>query len=1023
MRRRLVNILVCTLLVLLPLAAGSPHHEDYDEASMDVGILQKYLESSVGELNLTLLAINEYDPASAVGHSLNYSDLVKRAKDVLSEIPDSVDSYGVLSSMVEVMSRAEGNLTITARMFKEALFYLPHIEDLDLGPWEYASLRQNLTLMDRAVRYYGWSVDRMDKGIAGLLKDISSMRSADLDVSGPMESLYPVRGIVEDLSARTISPEDVAKAVELRLIPAWGYGLEDIASEEDPDPSLNGMSNVLGRVLSELSPAVYEPLNDTLAIFISAYDGLLMFREAQVSFLLSLEALKNGSEEVDFTKRYSLLFRANSDIQSMEEALEGQKEVSEDLGVPHPIIDAEILKLETMIKNYREKLGSVEIFNDELAELAEELEVLILKNTLEADIDGDGSIGLTEVQMTEDIEAPIEEAELLRGNTTGMDSRIGSLPSPYWEDISALFQPLRESCYAACDLTLDHGFFLDSIRGLSPDNGSGGGDERYFLDALGALIGMKGRLSLLESTSSFMDPELGFDNGSFGPLNILLDMYMDLLARVAERFNNTFLVLDLDRKVGPYDSLMGISVVLMKVLPGKGVEYPRGETVELKLDGIHLMNLTTTGGPSMGSFTIDRSLTVGEHRLNATLNTSEGTFYDGGTFGVRKIITRSSIGTVASQAVVGKEFQVHLRVADEFSRPVSGNVTLNGELISLNGSATIELTFDEVGNRTLVLRYGGDEHLSPSEAQVEIEVSRGSELVLRMNRTVVRLGEQVEGTLEIVFGEGIARVVVGNMTISLGRAGTPTMLDFDINSTNLGVGNHTLRGYLETRVDWVSSGWSNSLVLKVLPPEEPEEVPPDDGSPLPEEPAGNATASGRRDFSDLFSWVVITAIVFTVILAVGLAFFIARTRKRTRELEKDAPPVEMPLEEEEIDGMRRTAHGRRIIFPKVNTNLARRYLGEQVIDKNKAIVISTYLELLSRAPGELDLNMDLTPREVGEHLIAKGAEKDLTERITFSFEEAVYMKEPPTPSMAVKFREDAGEMLGWFGTIERGAET
>ncbi|MEA3558824.1 MAG: hypothetical protein U9R75_06170 [Candidatus Thermoplasmatota archaeon] len=1028
-RVRTISILSLAVMMLFSSVYGQVSHEDYDKARIDVVAVRYYVRSTLNELNLTLEAMLIDDNGSAVEHLDLFSNRIDDISETLERIPENVDSYSILVEFEGGLISARDNATELVSAFTDVLWAINVFGEIDLSSWNISLMKEELMNLNRALSLFSPSLNIMRDELNDLDIDLSRMQDQGLSVSNQRSLLVEISGHVIDLEMNGTSPEIVGPILMNGLLPPWDEALSDLASEMDANTTLGERTVVLSTIVSDLSGGL-EGIVDVIATrMYSTFEGITSFRGNQISFLSSMDILENDSFD-DLGLKYSLYGVTEQHLVEMEDEVMTQMGTSlwaeaYDVGTP----DRNLSRLNELVETYRDRLDDYSPLISQLEELAGEVSYLQQMNVFDPDPNNDGNISFEEIGYMELPSGLFEQLENVSGLNRDVKDQLELIGPPWNEVLSELYFPLNITSSSTAEFSRKHLSFIETISSMEILNVRSGEMEnvKLLIQALTDLPGLYSELEAMEEASSLVNgSEIGMDTSALPDLRDQLEMYKDLLLSLAHEYNVTGLFLDVPSDPIPYDAHFKISILLMNRAIDDSIGMLDGERVQISIDGRNITNITTVKGIGSAYIEVSRNWSLEKHNVSAYHEKSMK--WSNSTFTIRRINTKLFMRSDILVLEPNETTMIHISGKDELGRNLPGPVLFNKEEVMIGYGASIEHHFDRTGEQTVPAVFEGDNWTAPSSSCLLYNVSFPSEILLILEEGTVLLNETVNGSANLLFGEGNISLSMGNLTMELGKLRTGENSSFSVQAGDLGIGLHRVQLTHMTHVNRSRDGKSNVLWVLVQEPPETEEPAMND---TPVDKDDDDTNDDDDDTNDdeipsMEKAFKVLALVMLVTLVLAIAFLFIRRRWKTGDRMKFAVPVpkrttvKVQAIEQILDENVNAARAKPLA---PDLSKARALIEKERSDPLRDTVIASYLEVIDRSPERIGLRRSNTPREVWSNLSRSGADRASSTSLVTNFEEALYREGSPSRERADHVRSSAGMIISWFREIDRQDDT
>jgi hypothetical protein len=511
---------------------------------------------------------------------------------------------------------------------------------------------------------------------------------------------------------------------------------------------------------------------------------------------------------------------------------------------------------------------------------------------------------------------------------------------------------------------------------------------------------------IMGSNVSLSGTNVSFDSGPLLPLEEQLEMYKELILNLSEGWNITGIYLDISDHDIIYDDKQTIrAMVVERDITGRSV-FPNGKLIDLKLDGCNLSWARTTRGVAEFKFMIDRTMELGAHIVNASFLSSGGAYFNiSGEFRVHKIGTL--IGVHPGRVLIepGETFRINITVLDTRSQFVEGNISVGGKNIPINGTIAVPLSFSDFGTHGIIVEFLGDEWYGSSRFELIVEVSAIPLLDLHLEKTVLFQGEDLNCTITLIKGSGILWAEFNEERMNWPKSGNGSSYQFTINTSELSIGAHHIQTGLGSDSNWVRTALGPRIVFTVLEPlpetEKPVDPSDDDDEP-PDDDIDDDEVEGEWEG---YRYLRIAGIIGLIILLIIIgALFISRVF-----LKRERPKIVVPRRKQTTETEEKE------FSPDLEK--AKDVLPIEKMDPKRVKVVASYLEVVDRAPRELQVKRSDTPRETKDKLIIQGVEKKAPSELVEGLEEALYKEGAPTAENVDKIIVSAKSIIDWYNTI------
>ncbi|MFO8051790.1 MAG: hypothetical protein R6V01_08860 [Thermoplasmatota archaeon] len=1015
-----LSIFMTAALLLLPSAAGQVSHEDYDKAEMETAAIRFYVLSTLNELNLTLEAALEDDLNSTMEHQQLFSKRIGDISETLDRIPQDVDSYPVLLDYRDTLIFTGQNLTGLVTNFSDVLYSIGTFDDMDLHSWNSTVMSQQLLDLDEAFMRFGPSVDEM-RSFAGMLyRDLSSIELFGFDVDHQRSLLDELDVHIGELASNATSPEVAGPLLMEGLVPHWDRSLGRLASETDP-------GTILGRktaFLSTISPRLRSDLGEVAGTIgrrmYNVHQGCTDLRENQTGFLSSMDDLEMGRGLIK--DQLSLYSEAGGHLRDMEEELSFQREMSIwCASFESGSVEGNISLLDGLITSYRIRFEDFSPLLFQMKELSRLVSGVMRLNVL-YNSSWDTNLSLADIQgirLPEDV--PANTSRMVELNRE-LGSQIDMVENNWYDDMTDLYIPLNRSVVQTDAFTDSHTHFLILLRSLEQTQIRAGPVDPASIvrEAIDEVQNMYNRLDLMEELAGMVNSsEIGMDISPIPLLRSQLDLYMVSLENLTITYNISGLFLSAFDEAFPYDGELQISVMFIQKDDHDRIGFPTGKNIIILIDDRTILNLTTVDGRASGKVTVQRMWSLGEHRIGALYN---GTLWSNSSFSVRKI--RTSLNMEVSKRVLepGESTTVSLIAHDEFGRRLRGNISIGDVLFSVVGDVSRDISFDRAGERMIPAVYDGDEWTGPSSASVKLNISHPPIVILDVLNTTVYQDRWINGSVQLVRGQGRNLLTADNETVDLGTLKQGEFRNFSIEAELLGPGLHSLQVTHFTDVNWSRDGYSDLLwvlIEKRPEPDKPDEDDDDDpvdddddDDPVDDDDDDPVDDEGR--YEEALRIVALILVIITVVVIILL--FLIRRKRTGNRLELIVPRRKrtttkvIALEQEDEE------RPRGYIPRDPDPRKKRARIVEKKSDPMRDAVITSYLEVIDRSPEGLGLKRSNTPREVWSILSRSGMDRDTIASLVTNFEDALYKEGSPSKERVRNVKASAANILAAFST-------
>ncbi len=1036
-------VIVGILIMMISVNVNAvPHHVDYDDVDANISIIIHYVQNALYEINLTFEAILADDPANVTVHGDHFVDSVKRVDETLDMIPGSVDSYQTLETFHTGFIRFERNFSLTLSGYLMIIGSIEVFDCYDLSIWNISSIKENLTSVDEAIDEYEEGFDIINEYTLIMRDDLEYLGSTGLNVDEQIDLSSGIIGHMEG-NYSGVGREEVADELVSYLVPQWSEGLWSLVNEEEMDNELAERLRILDMIVPVLSSNMFKLLKDRMDLLKAVDTNMGQFHENQTKFLHSIEFFENTSKRPeDLSDQYDLFNSTRNAFNELEIRLEEQWALFQEIDPENgDIIEENLTSLEELLDSYEERLFNISLIIGQLNGLAELISITLEKNVIPADPDLDGQISFDEMrnlmipaEMWVTMDDMVELEDLL-------ESELTSIGRPWRDEVDLFFLPLSDGIDLTVKFSIDHDNLIDDLVGVTFINETNEilKDKEHMLSAITNLNMMYGTFTELEHQLDVIDGlELDVNMSVLEPLSLLLDQYRDLLERLAGDMNVSGLFLSLDNDLKPYDSYLLLNVLYLRKDAFGGVSYSDNDVISLFLDNISFPDMITIDGLANGIVPITRDMALGDHGVNVSVNSS--TFGDlrvVRNFTVRKIYTDMVLTSSSDDVDIDGEVDIQVSVRDEFNRGVRGSIRLDEVEMEIDGMIEFNRTFSTYGDHSIVGNFSGEGYYYNSSDEILIRVRDDPIMSLLIENTTIEIGQMIVGELILEKGEGLLEVTIGEMVIPFGFASNGTQLPFSLNSSILGVGAYRVFASLTGSVSWIRDGvslYTNILIIEnetedpvVEDPivEDPVVEDPVVEDPVVEDPVDEdpVVEDLLEEYLNYFEgaplWKILLVLVMILMVLVVIFVFVRKEWLRSKEERRNRPSIHEvrgPVEIEHVDDPKYKESTRKIL------KRAAEHLGLKRIDPVRAGVVVKYIDMVEGSPEEIGLKTTLTPRENGSKLIVSGAGKDVSDKVTSTFERCVYHPEPPTEDSIREYDVSVGAVISWYRSLSRDNE-
>jgi len=538
------------------------------------------------------------------------------------------------------------------------------------------------------------------------------------------------------------------------------------------------------------------------------------------------------------------------------------------------------------------------------------------------------------------------------------------------------------------DFTRSHASFIDSIQLIDYNATDLAPYIFSYIQAFGDLLSM---IRNVETASPLIhDTENGsiqFDRSRIESLESNVDLYTALMEEIGILFNRSFLAVQLDSTNAPYDSTVNITSLIFHPGEGNGIGFRNDEHISITTDWGLMLDLITIDGMARGMIMIPRNITIGGHNINGSSTTSANeTLYHNVSIIVRRIHTVTEISYDSNSIDMGESLNLTIEIRDEYGRPVDGNVSLNGVDMFVTGSILYKYQPTSFGDNPIIASFPGDAVYMPSVNDIILNVSLDPVISLLFNGTDFNIGEDINGSIHIGYGQGNLLLLMNGIPILEVFLRSDDTFNFTLNSTEMGIGSFRMTAELGSTVPWSRSGQSGHVFIRIMEMAEPPIVD-EETDPVEEIDPPIAGDGGDGDEGYDLGWQIAAVSLLVLLFGGALTFALIWTRRNTRKIEADAPVRRKVVrilgqDEEEKDPEPIWKVDKKPDSPPADPTIP--------VDPSRAAIINQYLDLIDGAPSDLRIDRTKTPREVGHAMIGKGADSESVRGVTGRFESAVY---------------------------------
>ncbi len=1014
--------LLSFLLLVTGAALAVKHHENYDQARVDLQIINEYIKDAKDAINESLGHCMALEADQAIVWSLEFSRKVDAAERTLEKVPEEVYSYPVLFGYIAGLSRIEVNLTDTVNALSKSVLASKDIA-LEDGPvWTEAAIKEDLTRIDNAFLDLELGLSMLGPYSAALVDDLVHFEEIGGDVSHQKALASKVGGLVLNISIGLDGPWELLSRFMVHPMGSWASETGHLVSEEALDLELKRCSGLLLSVLPLLTGGMKVPVGSVTPSLVDAASSSSSFQANQTTLLFSLDLLEmNGTGLNDMVHHFE---KCGSSLSAMEDALTSMKE---DLAILSPYdngsVAAGLEALDALMESYRKRLLEVELLQTRFEAMTDIVNRTFWANVLYVDIDDDGNLTASEVGAVSLGSGPSGQAEVLGREWYSLRSELMSLPE--WMvleigDTQFLIDELVESAVqftsSHYDLERDLAILLAGARSEASFKG--------LMECFGHLSVMMTVVESVPATLLSLNENGITTPGLYvAPLDRMLELYKGFLLDLASQLNKTLLSIKVWPSVVPYDLMAQYSIVLINRDGTGALTMADGPLVEVDLDGTVIERLTVRNGMANGSLIIDRDMALGEHVLSVEFDVGpEGFLNDSDILTVRRlgvVLTLSAARTVLD---IDGNVTVRAEARDELLRPYKGTLVLGDKSYPLDGQIDIVVEFDRLGEQILVVSIPPTDHFEGAKSPIFFIVNIASVMVLTVDRTSVYVDEDLKVNISVLVGEGQAALLLDDREMGLGMMRNGTWKAFSINASELGPGKHVLQAKLVTTVSWARSGWSEPVQVEVL-----EKVPDDVLPPIPNDTVP-WNEKEKPSFWDRLvpDWGFLDSLVVKVVLimllaasfAVIIVILVVRLRRgRTGRVGKRLPTLYMRSRVKrvvdrkgpEVEGPIKKGLDR----PEEEVKVAE-LKGRE--DQGREELIRMYLELIDGS-SELGIKRSMTHREAANRLAELGLDRKVSERLSSNFERSIYAMGVPERSDLKEFGRDKGSASGFIASL------
>lgn len=1007
-------------LLLLTSVHGQTPHEDFEKAKLDIATIQFYVISTLDEMNSTLESILVDDINSTLEHQSTFSRRIKDISNTLDRIPLDVDSYDILLGYRDSLTFTNENLTGLVSAFESVLGAIDLFNSISLSDWNYTIMKEKLVALDHAFSLFGPSIEQMRGFAQDLKNDLGLISDLGLDTANQRRLLDLIEIRIDELHDEGASPDLIAPILMEGLFPFWDGSIGNLSAEYDPFEELGLRSGILTTISPDLDGelrTIVDEIGMTVQISHNVLDGM---RRNQTGFLVMMDYLEEGNTSlgIDHLDMYN---KASAHLLDLEEGLVSQKDTYEWFEVHLADVPRENLSvLEALIGSYRFRFEEFSPLTTQFQELSGYLSTILEMNLVEVLIIDDlnmSTFKVMDLKLPDDLPSKIEEMMTLNEL---LDDELVKVERIWPGELTSLYRPLNRTSIYTYRFSISHIQLVENLREMNNSfvRSSFDDDRERLVDTIGLLQTMEIEFDRLKRFSSEVNrTEIGMDLSSLSLLQLQLDNYKVIIANLSEKYDITGLFLRMPDQPVPYDDVLEISIILIVEQVVGGIDLPTGEYVEVYMDGILIEELITDDGWGSISLVVDRNWTLGEHAIDIHHNASDQ--WDNGSFWVRRIMTRLDVAAPYKVIEPDEVIVVSASLIDEFGRILKETIFIGGVEHDNPGIVYSDISFNEPGERYLDFLYPGDGWTFLSTNAIIFNVSWPSTILLYIETGEVFLDEWINGTVEMVQGQGRSFLHHGNNTSYLGATLTEQSYNFSINSSKLGIGLHRFMVSHSTDVNWSRNGNSNSIWVRVIerpgPVEPPINQTPDDDDDdddiiLPDDDEDNGKDGPFARQFRIIALVILLLLVFIIVV-----LFVQRRRKTGDKMKFVFPSVKkktikvLALEEEVVTepDVKRTT-----LEPDLKK--ARAILSKDRSDPSRDAVIASYLEVIDRSPDAIGLKRSQTPREVWSRLSEEGADRNDSISLVTNFEDAVYKEGSPSTERVDRVKLSAGRLLTWF---------